>query len=252
MIVSTKARDSEVEPGLDGGDPGIPATDSGGSKPSLKAKPTPPPCVSVVTSSATTDSSKLTRGSTISSGHSHLTPEPNNIPANAGDDIEISFSELFGRWFSSSGESIQSDPDPDVLPYAHAPLVDYESELEPPATVPLRSRTCHPQAAQLIYSPTAHYKTSLCPLPLQTLPDISRASLAVTYHSFNTIASTTRLPPSSYLPTMNIFRIINEPTAAGIAYGLDKKVTGERNQNKKDLSANPGPHDYWNMQICLA
>ncbi|KAJ7932094.1 heat shock protein 70 family [Mycena leptocephala] len=28
---------------------------------------------------------------------------------------------------------------------------------------------------------------------------------------------------------MNILRIINEPTAAAIAYGLDKKVTGERN-----------------------
>ena len=28
---------------------------------------------------------------------------------------------------------------------------------------------------------------------------------------------------------MNILRIINEPTAAAIAYGLDKKVAGERN-----------------------
>jgi molecular chaperone DnaK (HSP70) len=28
---------------------------------------------------------------------------------------------------------------------------------------------------------------------------------------------------------MNVLRIINEPTAAEIAYGLDKKVTGERN-----------------------
>ena len=28
---------------------------------------------------------------------------------------------------------------------------------------------------------------------------------------------------------MNVLRIINEPTAAAIAYGLDKKVTGERN-----------------------
>jgi molecular chaperone DnaK (HSP70) len=28
---------------------------------------------------------------------------------------------------------------------------------------------------------------------------------------------------------MNVPRIINEPTAAAIAYGLDKKVTGERN-----------------------
>ena len=28
---------------------------------------------------------------------------------------------------------------------------------------------------------------------------------------------------------MNVLRIINEPTAAVIAYGLDKKVTGERN-----------------------
>ena len=27
---------------------------------------------------------------------------------------------------------------------------------------------------------------------------------------------------------MNIFRIINEPTAAAIAYGIDKKVAGER------------------------
>ena len=28
---------------------------------------------------------------------------------------------------------------------------------------------------------------------------------------------------------MNVLRIINEPTAAAIAYGLDKKATGERN-----------------------
>lgn len=28
---------------------------------------------------------------------------------------------------------------------------------------------------------------------------------------------------------MNVLRIINEPTAAAIAYGLDKKVSGERN-----------------------
>jgi molecular chaperone DnaK (HSP70) len=28
---------------------------------------------------------------------------------------------------------------------------------------------------------------------------------------------------------MNVLRIINEPTAAAIAYGLDKKVTGECN-----------------------
>ena len=28
---------------------------------------------------------------------------------------------------------------------------------------------------------------------------------------------------------MNVLRIINEPTAAAIAYGLDKKVGGERN-----------------------
>jgi molecular chaperone DnaK (HSP70) len=28
---------------------------------------------------------------------------------------------------------------------------------------------------------------------------------------------------------MNILRIINEPTAAAIAYGLDKKFVGERN-----------------------
>ena len=28
---------------------------------------------------------------------------------------------------------------------------------------------------------------------------------------------------------MNVLRIINEPTAAAIAYGLDKKVTDERN-----------------------
>lgn len=28
---------------------------------------------------------------------------------------------------------------------------------------------------------------------------------------------------------MNVLRIINEPTAAAIAYGLDKKTTGERN-----------------------
>jgi hypothetical protein len=39
---------------------------------------------------------------------------------------------------------------------------------------------------------------------------------------------------------MNVLRIINEPTAAAIAYGLDKKVSGERNV-LKDLSSNPVP-----------
>jgi actin-like ATPase involved in cell morphogenesis len=36
---------------------------------------------------------------------------------------------------------------------------------------------------------------------------------------------------------MNVLRIINEPTAAAIAYGLDKKVTGERNVLIFDLGA---------------
>ena len=31
------------------------------------------------------------------------------------------------------------------------------------------------------------------------------------------------------IPGMNVLRIINEPTAAAIAYGLDKKGSGERN-----------------------
>ncbi|KAJ7631404.1 heat shock protein 70, partial [Mycena polygramma] len=31
------------------------------------------------------------------------------------------------------------------------------------------------------------------------------------------------------IPGMNVLRIINEPTAAAIAHGLDKTVTGERN-----------------------
>jgi molecular chaperone DnaK (HSP70) len=34
---------------------------------------------------------------------------------------------------------------------------------------------------------------------------------------------------SGTISGMNVLRIINEPTAAAIAYGLDKKVTGERN-----------------------
>ena len=34
---------------------------------------------------------------------------------------------------------------------------------------------------------------------------------------------------------MNVLRIINEPTAAAIAYGLDKKVAGERNMLIFDL-----------------
>jgi molecular chaperone DnaK (HSP70) len=34
---------------------------------------------------------------------------------------------------------------------------------------------------------------------------------------------------------MNVLRIINEPTAAAIAYGLDKKVAGERNVSIFDL-----------------
>ena len=34
---------------------------------------------------------------------------------------------------------------------------------------------------------------------------------------------------------MNVLRIINEPTAAAIAYGLDKKVSGERNVLVFDL-----------------
>jgi molecular chaperone DnaK (HSP70) len=34
---------------------------------------------------------------------------------------------------------------------------------------------------------------------------------------------------------MNVLRIINEPTAAAIAYGLDKKVAGERNVSSSIL-----------------
>ena len=37
---------------------------------------------------------------------------------------------------------------------------------------------------------------------------------------------------------MNVLRIINEPTAAAIAYGLDKKGTGER--NVLPLGGSPG------------
>ena len=39
---------------------------------------------------------------------------------------------------------------------------------------------------------------------------------------------------------MNVLRIINEPTAAAIAYGLDKKVVGERNVLIFDLG---GPNN---------
>jgi molecular chaperone DnaK (HSP70) len=35
---------------------------------------------------------------------------------------------------------------------------------------------------------------------------------------------------------MNVLRIINDPTAAAIAYGLDKKVVGERNVLIFDLA----------------
>jgi L1 cell adhesion molecule like protein len=38
---------------------------------------------------------------------------------------------------------------------------------------------------------------------------------------------------------LNVLRIINEPTAAAIAYGLDKKVTGERNVLIFDLGGGP-------------
>ncbi|KAJ7769600.1 hypothetical protein DFH07DRAFT_954193 [Mycena maculata] len=36
---------------------------------------------------------------------------------------------------------------------------------------------------------------------------------------------------------MNILRIIHEPTTAAIAYGFDKKVTGERNQGIFEVKA---------------
>jgi molecular chaperone DnaK (HSP70) len=35
---------------------------------------------------------------------------------------------------------------------------------------------------------------------------------------------------------MNVLRIINEPTTATIIYGLDKKVTGERNSSSLILA----------------
>src|SRR3979409_1568757 len=67
---------------------GIPPSDL---KPSSKAKPTPPSStLSAVTS--TSASSKLTNGSTISSGAPLLTPRP---IADVGDDVEFSFSNLF-------------------------------------------------------------------------------------------------------------------------------------------------------------
>merc|ERR1719261_2473119 len=34
---------------------------------------------------------------------------------------------------------------------------------------------------------------------------------------------------AGHIAGLNVLRIINEPTAAAIAYGLDKKGTGERN-----------------------
>merc|ERR1711906_98634 len=37
---------------------------------------------------------------------------------------------------------------------------------------------------------------------------------------------------------LNVLRIINEPTAAAIAYGLDKKGSGERNVLTFDIDAN--------------
>ncbi|KAG0263609.1 70-kilodalton heat shock protein [Linnemannia exigua] len=48
---------------------------------------------------------------------------------------------------------------------------------------------------------------------------------------------------SGMIAGLNVLRIINEPTAAAIAYGLDKKTAGEKNEfkrkHKKDLSSNP-------------
>ncbi|OJA11781.1 hypothetical protein AZE42_07388 [Rhizopogon vesiculosus] len=117
---------------------------------------------------------------------------------------------------------VDSDSDLDVLPYASAPLVDYEL------------------AAQLVYSPTARYKTFLFSLSFQTLPSISRATLAVTYHLNDSQRQSAK--DTGTITGMNISRIINEPTAAAIAYSLDGKVTGERNENKKDLSTNPCSH----------
>jgi hypothetical protein len=38
---------------------------------------------------------------------------------------------------------------------------------------------------------------------------------------------------------MNVLRIINEPTAAAIAYGLDKKVTGDAMSSSSILEEEP-------------
>ena len=38
---------------------------------------------------------------------------------------------------------------------------------------------------------------------------------------------------------MNVLRIINEPTAAAIAYGLDKKGSGEKNVLIYDMGLGP-------------
>jgi|SRR6266571_4070539 len=40
---------------------------------------------------------------------------------------------------------------------------------------------------------------------------------------------------------LNVLRSINKPTAAAIAYGLNKKVTGERNILLFDLGGGPNP-----------
>ena len=65
---------------------------------------------------------------------------------------------------------------------------------------------------------------SFTPLPLQ---EVENAVVTVPAYFNDSQRQATK--DAGTISGMNVLRIINEPTAAAIAYGLDKKVDGESN-----------------------
>ncbi|EEB91090.1 hypothetical protein MPER_10616 [Moniliophthora perniciosa FA553] len=56
-----------------------------------------------------------------------------------------------------------------------------------------------------------------------------RSSTVVTFPAYFNDSQCQATKDAGTISGLNVLRIINEPTAAAIAYGLDKKVQGERN-----------------------
>jgi len=65
------------------------------------------------------------------------------------------------------------------------------------------------------------------PFPGALAPSVTNAAVTFSAYASNSQHQATK--DADTICGSNVSRIINEPTAAAIAYGLDKKTTGERN-----------------------